>query len=348
MRHTVTTLLAALFLVVSGPVDAAGTTLRIATVAPAGSSFHKSLQELAAQWRQAPGGGVTLDVYPGTQGGEAQIARRMRVGQLQGAMLTANGLGEIHRESTALQLMPMMFRDWDEVDYVRENLSDRLENGLLESGYVVLFWGDAGWVRFFSTRPIRSGDDLRSMHVYADGNDPAALSLMRDYYTPVPLDPDKILLGLRNDMIDAVPMPAFLANFMQVAVEAPYMLDMRWVPIVGAMVVTRRAWESLPAETREFLLRTGREAGVKIRAQARAEDEAAIDAMRSKQKLQVVPFTPQAEAEWRGHVERIYPRLRGSVVPAATYDAVVDALRSYQRKTAAAGPAGTNGGRGGG
>jgi len=348
MRLSLSTLLATLALLLAGTAGAAGTTLRIGTVAPAGSSFHKSLQELAAQWRNAPGGGVVLDIFPGTQGGEAQIARRMRVGQLQGAVLTANGLGEIHRESTALQLMPMMFRDWDEVDYVREALRDQLEKGLLEAGYVVLFWGDAGWVRFFSTRPIRTSDDLKSMHVYADGNDPAALRLMRDYYTPVPLDPDKILLGLRNDMIDAVPMPAFLANFMQVAGEAPYMLDMRWVPIVGAMVVTRRAWESLPAETREYMLRTGREAGVKIRAQARAEDEAAIDAMRAKQKLQVVPFTPEAEAEWRGQVERIYPKLRGGVVPEATYDAAVTALQAYRRKAAAAQPAAGNGAPSGG
>ena len=45
------------------------------------------------QWRSAPGGGVVLDIYPGTQGGEPTIVRRMnpRVAQLDGAMLTAVG-----------------------------------------------------------------------------------------------------------------------------------------------------------------------------------------------------------------------------------------------------------------
>lgn len=320
------------------PAQAAGaTTLRIATVAPAGSSFHKSLQQLAADWQRAPGGGVTLDIYPGTQGGEAQIARRMRVGQIQGAVLTANGLGQIERDATALQLMPMMFDDWNEVDYVREALRARLEGRLLESGYVVLFWGDAGWVRFFSTRPIGSAADLRSMRVYADGSDPQAFALMRDYYTPVPLDPDKILLGLRNGMIDAVPIPAFLANFMQIAGQAPYMLDLRWAPIVGAMVVTRGAFEKLPTETREYVLRTGREAGLRIREQARAEDEAAVAAMRDKQGLKVVTLAPAAEAEWRGHVERMYPQIRGSIVPAGIFDAAVAARDTYRAGRAASG-----------
>jgi len=325
--------LAAVALVAAIPASAGDTTLRIATVAPAGSSFHKSLQALAAEWSKAPGGGVTLDIYAGTQGGEAQIARRMRVNQIQGAMLTANGLGQIDRDSTALQLMPMMFRDWDEVDYVREALRERLEGNLHQKGYVVLFWGDAGWVRFFSTRPIRNSDDLKAMRVYADGNDPVTVSLMKDYYTPVPLDPDKIILGLRNGMIDAVPIPAFLANFMQVAGHAPYMLDMRWAPIVGAMVIKRQAFDALPADTRQYLLRTGREAGQRIRTQARAEEEAAVAAMRDKQRLTIVPFPPAMEAEWREQVQRVYPSIRGSVVPADTYDAAVAALESYRGRT---------------
>lgn len=338
MKHYLTALALALATATAiAPAQAATATLRIATVAPAGSSFHKSLQQLAAEWQRAPGGGVALDIFPGTQGGEAQIARRMRVGQIQGAMLTANGLGQIEKDATALQLMPMMFNDWNEVDYVREALRDRLEGRLLEAGYVVLFWGDAGWARFFSTRPIQSAADIKSMRVYADGSDPEAFALMRDYYTPVPLDPDKILLGLRNGMIDAVPVPAFLANFMQIAGQAPYMLDMRWAPIVGAMIVTRRAFEALPAETREYMLRTGREAGRRIREQARAEDEAAVAAMQGKQGLKVVQFAPGAEAEWRREVERMYPQIRGRVVPEGIFDAAVAARNAYRTGQAPAG-----------
>jgi TRAP-type C4-dicarboxylate transport system substrate-binding protein len=336
MRRIVAlTCLATTLLAMPISVTAGETTLRIATVAPAGSSFHKRLQALAAEWRKAPGGGVTLDIYPGTMGGEAQIASRMRVNALQGAVLTANGLGQIDRDATALQLMPMMFHDWGEVDYVREALRETLEGSLREKGYVVIFWGDAGWVRFFSTRAIRSPADLKTMRVYADGNDPQTVALMKDYYTPVPLDPDKILLGLRNGMVDAVPIPAFLANFMQVAGPARYMLDMRWVPIVGAMVVKRKAFDALPEETRRYLLQTGREAGQSMRAQARAEDEAAIDAMRANQQLVVVPLPAATEAEWRRQVQRAYPDIRGKVVPEETFDAVVAALDHYRSQATA-------------
>ncbi len=68
--------------------------LRVATVAPRGSSFHQRFQAMGEEWKSAPGGGVMLDIYPGTQGGEPTIVRRMnpRVAQLDGAMLTGLGI----------------------------------------------------------------------------------------------------------------------------------------------------------------------------------------------------------------------------------------------------------------
>lgn len=303
-----------------------GTELRIATVAPAGSSFHKRLQGLAAEWARGPGG-VRMNIFPGTQGGELQIVRRMRVGQIQGAMLTSVGLGQIERSVTALQMMPLLFRDWEDVDRVRERLAPELERRLLEAGYVVLFWGDAGWVRYFSRTPIRSIRDLKTLRVYASSGDPESVEMMKDYYRPVVLEPDQILLGLRNGMIDALPVPAFLANFSQVPSYAPYMLDLPWAPVTGALVLTVRAWNQLSADTRAWLRETSRRAGPEMRRASRAEDEQAVAAMRDKQGLQVVPMTPEAESELRREVERLYPRIRGGLVPAPMFDAAVEVLR---------------------
>ncbi len=49
---------AAAFTLAGRATAAAGAQLRIATVAPAGSSFHKRLQSLGAEWAKGPGGGV--------------------------------------------------------------------------------------------------------------------------------------------------------------------------------------------------------------------------------------------------------------------------------------------------
>ena len=119
-----------------------------------------------------------MNIYPGTQGGELQIVRRMRAGQIQGAMLTTVGLAQIDRSVTALQFMPLMFRDWNEVDLVRERLRPDLERRLREAGYVVLLWGDAGWVRYFSSRPIERLADFKPMKVMASAGDPESIEIV--------------------------------------------------------------------------------------------------------------------------------------------------------------------------
>src|SRR3990172_4574393 len=93
-----------------GPVK-----VRLGTLAPRGSSYYKHLQAMGEKWRQAPGGGVLLTMYPdGTMGTEADMVRRMRLGQLQAGMLTAVGLAEIESAVTGPQNPPMMFRSLEE------------------------------------------------------------------------------------------------------------------------------------------------------------------------------------------------------------------------------------------
>lgn len=319
-------------LLVSGSAAFAQTKLKIATVAPPGTSFHKHLEDLGAEWRNAPDGGVRINIYPGTQGGESQIVRRMRVNQLQGAMLTAVGLSQIDESATALQLMPMAFNNWEEVDFVRGKLARQLEDVFLNAGYVVVFWGDAGWVRFFSTKPISGIDDLKGMRVYASSGTPKAIRLMKEYYTPVELEPDKILLSLRNGMIDAVPVPPFLANFSQVATKADHMLEMKWAPVVGAMVITKKAWDRMSPATQQFVVESGKRAGEKIRADSRREDDEAIQAMVEKQGLTVTRLSEAADTKWREEIAKVSPKIRGDIVPADMFDNVEAALAEFRGK----------------
>ena len=333
-------LVALALLVAAGPLQAAEPKFKllVATVAPRGSSFHQSFQNLGEQWKSAPGGGVALDIFPGTQGGEPTIVRRMnpRVAQLDGAMLTAIGMQQIDRSVTALQLMPMMFRSWDEVDFVRERLRPRLEKIFFDKGYVVLFWGDAGWVRYFSKKPILHPADLKPMNVFASSGDPAAVEILKNYYNPIVLEPDKILSSLQTDMINTVPIPAFLANFLQVSTQTGHMLELNLSPVVGAMVVTRRAWDKLPPETQEALRKSGEAAGIEIRRNSRNEDTAAVATMREKHHLQVHALPPGGEQEWQTEIAKSYPKLRGTVVPAEMFDEVQAALVEFRAGKAAA------------
>jgi TRAP-type C4-dicarboxylate transport system substrate-binding protein len=232
-----------------------------ATLAPRGSSFHQAFQAMSQRWREASNGRVGVTIYPGTQGGEPAIVRRMGINQLQGAMLTAGGMGLIDKSPTALQLLPMMFRSWEEVDFVRETMRPRLEEAFNKRGYEVLFWGDAGWVRWFTKRRIERPGDLKGMKIFASAGDTDAMEIMKEYYDPVALEPDKIFTALTTGLIEGVTLPPFLANFTQIATVAKHMLDLKYTPVTGAMLVNRRAWEKIPADLRDKLRTIAEETG---------------------------------------------------------------------------------------
>ena len=146
--------------------------IRLGTLAPSGSSFHTALVEMGQKWRDMSAGSVKLTIYPdGTQGGEADMVRMMRAGILTAGMFTVVGLSEIDPSVGGLSFLPLTFRSWEEYDYVVEKLSPRLEKLLLDKGFVVLFWGDAGWVRFFSKTPAVRPDDFKQFKIFTWAGD---------------------------------------------------------------------------------------------------------------------------------------------------------------------------------
>jgi TRAP-type C4-dicarboxylate transport system substrate-binding protein len=305
--------------------------VRLGTLAPRGSSYTKHLVAMGEQWRQAPGGGVLLTVYPdGVMGSEADMVRRMRLGQLQAGMLTATGLAEIEPAVTGLQLMPMMFRSLEEVDYIGARLQPMLEKRLEEKGFVVLFWGDTGWVRFFSKQPVIRPDDLRKSKLFVWAGSVTEIEAYRSIgFNPVPLETVDILPNLQTGLINAVPLPPSIALAGQVDSVAPHMLDLAWVPLVGAAVMTKKAWDTIPPEGRDTVRKTAAATGTLLKADGRRESAESIEAMR-KRGLQVHTLTPDLEAEWRREAEAAYPKIRGAVVPADIFDEVVTQLKAFR------------------
>ena len=306
-------------------------TVRLATVMPSGTSYHQILQRMGQTWRQAPGGGVSLTIFAGgDMGGEADIVRRMRLGQLQAGMLSVVGLSEIDKQITALSYMPMMFRSTEELDYIREQLRPELEKGLLDKGFVTLFWGDAGWVRFFAKEPILHPGDLRRLKLFAWAGDNYMIDIEKALgFLPVPLETSDILPGLQTGLITAISTAPFYALATQVYGPAPHMLEMNWAPLVGATVITSKIWDSIPPATQQVLRKAAEEAGTQMRARGRQEAEDSVQTM-AKRGLKVQKATPEVEAEWRRLAESVYPKIRGNMVPAAMFDKVQRLLAEYR------------------
>lgn len=294
-------------------------TIKLATLAPQGSTWHSLLKELGEKWSEASGGKVKLKIFAGgTQGSEGDMVRKLGVGQLQAASITNVGMHDIVAE-------PMIFSSpgmVNETDFravfprVEEQLNKRFE----EKGFVVLHWAEVGNVYIFCDKPYKTPEEASAAKFFAwDGDQGAIEAFKLVGFRPVVLASVDIVPSLQTGMITCVSQaPAYVLTA-RLFEKANKMIDFPWSYLVGATVVKKDTWDKVPADLRPKLIALAREIGAKVDADAKRLNEDAVKAMQ-KQGLEVVKVDP---APWQKAAEKAWPAVRGKVVPAEFFDQVV-------------------------
>jgi len=197
---------------------------------------------------------------------------------------------------------------------------------------VPLFWTDTGWMRFFSRKAAVSPSDFKALNIFvtASGSEKQMRIMQALGYKPVPLDFADALIQLQTGGVDAVPTIPIVALVGQYYTVAKHMTAVNWVPVVGAAVITKRAWDAVPAAHRDGFMQAAAEAGRRIQEQSRQENDQAVATMAAKWHLEVHAMTPQLEQEWRRFAEGVYPMIRGTMVPADMFDRATQLAEEYR------------------
>jgi TRAP-type C4-dicarboxylate transport system substrate-binding protein len=331
MKHTIAVFLT-IYALWLAAMPALAQTIKLGTLAPEGSPWYNAFRDIAEAWKTASGGTIHFRIYAGgVAGDDPDMVRKMRIGQLHAAALTGAGLAEIAPEIQALQ-MPMMFDSYAELDYVRERLAPQLEAIFAAKGFKVLNWGEAGWVQFFAHRPVMRPEDLKPLKLFTWAGDTTYVEAWKDAgYHPVPLPATEIHTALQSGLINAFSTTPLAALSFQWFGLAKHMTDLKWAPLVGAMVMTMPKWRELPEAMQPDLLQIAREVGARLQGEGRKLNEEAIAVMQ-KHGLVVHPVSPEAVAYWERSARAAYPKLLGKVVPAVMV-AEVERLRNEYRAT---------------
>src|SRR5271165_3144769 len=308
------------------------TIIRLGTLVPKGSPWHEILLNMGEEWKKASGGKIELKIYPGgEQGDEPEMVQKLRIKKLQAVALSGAGLSGIDAAVAALNI-PMMLASNQELDYVRDHISDRLEKGLAKRGFIVLNWGDAGWIHFFTKQPASRPDDIRRMKLCVLQGDTATFELYKaNGFLPVSLAATDILTGLQTGLIDAFQSPPLVALSNQWFGGAKNMLDIPFAQLVGATVVSKDVWDKIPAPLQKEMMQSARAAGVALREEIRKAEASSVPLMQQF-GLNVVHADDKALAQWRVLCESVYSKLRGQYIPADLFDEV-KRLRDEYRKT---------------
>src|SRR5512139_1398533 len=104
-------------------------TIKLASLAPEGSSWIKSINALNSEVKKKTENRVQFRVYPGgVLGDETDMLRKMKIGQIQAAAITSGGLAVLFREIDVLQV-PFLFQKYEEVDAVLTKMDSFFRKG---------------------------------------------------------------------------------------------------------------------------------------------------------------------------------------------------------------------------
>ena len=302
--------------------------IKLGTLAPQGSTWHQQMVSMAQDFTKASNGKVELKIYAGgTQGNEGEMIRKMSIGQLHAASMTAIGLHEITPEPQA-EDVPFMIDSYEEYDYVHDRVRGKLEEAIAQRSYQVLQWGEVGFVYLFSTQPYRSPSDFGNGKVFTWNGDPGAEAAWKAAgFHPVVLSSTDLVPALTSGMINIIgqsPLYAYTTNLYS---RAGNMLNLPWGFLTGATVVRKDAWEKIPKDVRQELLKIAEDYSKRTREDVRKQNEDAIQQMK-KRGLKV--NAPLDLPGWHQAADRAKEVVRGKVVPAGIYDEVMRLRDEYR------------------
>ncbi len=302
--------------------------IKMATLAPEGSSWMRLFHEFAGKVETRTSGRVKFKFYAGgMQGDEMDCLRKIRLGQLSGAAITAIGLASIAPEARALEIA----RNYEELDGLRKILGDDIKAALATHGFVLGAWGDVGPVRIFSNRPIRSMDDMRATKMWLWAQDPVSKALFEQLKLHgVPMGVPDVLPGLSTGSIDAFFGAPLSTVALQWGTHAKYVSSMVVSQATGATVISKAVWDKLTPDDQKIMTEEAAAMQDKVIAQVRADNTKALDGMK-KAGLEEVP-TPKALQEELAHAGEAVARAAGKNVPAEFQAKVQKIVDDYRAK----------------
>jgi len=320
------------------PASAPPITIKMATMVPTNSSWFLALKEVREKWLKLSNNQVNITLYGGgIKGDDSEVVQAMRLGELQGAVLTSVGVAEIEKSVYAMSI-PMAYDSYDEVYNVLDKMRPRLTTAMEANGFVVLNWADAGWLHFFTTKPVATPDDLRKLKLFQWNGDTKSLEIWKAAgFNPRPALVADLPMGLSTGLFEACSLSPQVAEIGRYYERAKYMTDLNWALVLGATVIKKDTWARIPADVKPALLQAMQEAGAKLQADIRQAGEKSVAAMKGA-GVTVVPVDAKTKELWRKTAESAYGRIRGDFVPADAFDEAMKARDEYRKQHAAAAP----------
>jgi TRAP-type C4-dicarboxylate transport system substrate-binding protein len=234
----------------------------------------------------------------GVQGEDKDVMRKIRLGQLHSAGITGVGVGEISSKLRILDA-PFLFQNYAEVDHFQQAFATELNQEFQKNDYVLLGWAEVGFVYVLTNTPVRSVADMHGVKMWAwEGDAIAEAAFQALGISPIPLSVTDVLTSLQTGLINGVYTSPLAGVVLQWHTRVKYMLNVPIADASGAVVVSKKKFDSLPPDLQEILVRNGKKYMADLTIKSREENAAAIQAMKKNGVQSIDVTSPKTLAEF--------------------------------------------------
>ena len=308
--------------------------IKFASIVPKNTTPDKIINKLNDEIIERSNGRLKLRIFPGTQGDESDIITKMnpRVGRLDAAGLTGRGLGEILPLMRVLEI-PFLFENYDEVDYVINNLYTRFEQEFIKKDFILLGWAEVGFVYIFSKNIIETREDLRKAKMWTWTGDPLAQEMFNALnVSPIPLSLPDALSSLQTGLINAVYVHPYGAVALSWFERTKYMNMLPVTYATGAVLVTKKKFDELEPDLQEILCTSGKKWLDSLVIQTRKDNEEAMKFLQDKG----MEFVPKPVGDnlkvFTDAGINVRNKLAGELYPEELLNKVLDLLKEFRTK----------------
>lgn len=319
----------------AGTAAAQNVEIRLATLAPEGSSWMKVLGKGAAEIENKTEKRVTIKYYAGgVQGDERDVVRKMNLGQLDGAAVTSVGLSMIDESIRVLEL-PRMFESVEELDYVADQMWPYFQKKFETKGYKLNDRGDVGWIYFLSKNEVKSVSDLKAQKVWMWGDDGMVRAMYKQLgVSGVPLGVPEVEPALTTGRINACYGSPLAAVALQWNTKIKYMTSLPMSFAIGATVIKVDVFKKIAPADQTLIQKITKGMSKSLRKQIRKDNESAKKQMLKKGVK--VSDTPAAMiADFDKAAQAVWKELTGKVFSQAELDMVLKHRADFRAKKGA-------------
>jgi TRAP-type C4-dicarboxylate transport system substrate-binding protein len=272
--------------------------LRMAAIAPDGTSWAREVRAFSREVESSTNGQVKIKWYLGAiAGDELQVIDRIRKDQLDGtaSSVTCSKLAPSLKVTRVVGL----FQRHDEATNVLSRLHPTVEAEFRRSGFALITNTVFGNEILFTRTPVRTLDEAKKSKLWVWNLDEVwthELPKLGFHIVPTPVE--EAGRAFDEGRVDGfIVLPSATLAY-QWSTRARYYTDLRVGLLTACLIIANRAFDALPLDQQKAVRAAGVKLGARFEDVNNAMDAQLLGGLFQKQGLEPVPVSPTLRADF--------------------------------------------------